>query len=933
MEPSSSPGTMASTRSWLLLLCLATVAVLKARAQPDSIGFISIDCGLPGTASYVNDATKLSYAPDAAFIDGDAGSNSNISAEYVTPQLARGFHNVRSFPDGARNCYTLRSLESGLKHLLRAFFMYGNYDGLNRPPVFEVHAGVNFLSMVNASDPGARVMVEAVVVVPDDFLQVCLVNVGSGTPFISGLELRPLKRNLYPQANATHSLLLLARANLGPTSASEEAIIRYPDDPHDRLWMPLVDATSWSSISTTKRVQNIANDLFEAPSKVMQTAITPRNASQNIELVWEPSSLPKDPSLGYIAVMHFSELQELQGAVRQFYINFNGRYVDVFTTALLYSEATYNVIPIRGYTRYNVSLNATANSTLPPIINAMEVFSLIPTTNVGTDSVDVSAITAIKAKYHVQKNWMGDPCFPKTLAWDGLTCSYAVSTPPRITSLNLSFSGLNGDISASFVNLKAVQYLDLSNNNLTGSIPDALSKLTSLTVLDLSGNQLTGSIPSGLLNKLQDGSLNLKYGNNPHLCTDGNSCQPTKRKTKLTAVYIAVPVVLVVVTVVLLLFCFIRRRKHGSMDSSVKPQIVDVHSSLLQNKNRRFTYNELQTITNNFQRVLGKGGFGYVYEGSLEDHTQVAVKLRSSQTSDESDHGIKQFLAEVEILTRIHHKNLVSLIGYCKDGLHMGLVYEYMPQGTLQQHIAGNGGKFLTWRQRLRIALESAQGLEYLHKGCNPPLIHRDVKLDNILLNAGLEAKIADFGLSKAFNHDNGQAVMERIAGTYGYMDPEYRATGNPTAKSDVYSFGVILLQLVAASPAMSRGPEPTSIIQWARQLLAQGNIDAVLDRRMNGDHDINSVWKITDIALKCTAQTSAQRPTMTEVVAQLQECLELEKGHAGSFYTATSRDPHSGHTMYATDHSTAMSRSSVSYEIEYNLGRVPTMPTGPATR
>jgi hypothetical protein len=152
--------------------------------------------------------------------------------------------------------------------------------------------------------------------------------------------------------------------------------------------MPSVNATSWSPISTTKWVQNIHNDLFEAPSKVMQTAITPRNASNNIEFSWDPEPQPKYHSLGYIYVMHFSELQELLGAVRQFYINFNGRYLDVFTTHLLYSEAIYNVIPLRGYTRYNFSLNATSNTTLPPMINAMEVFSLIPTTNVVTHSTD-----------------------------------------------------------------------------------------------------------------------------------------------------------------------------------------------------------------------------------------------------------------------------------------------------------------------------------------------------------------------------------------------------------------------------------------------------------------------------------------------------------------------------------------------------------------
>jgi hypothetical protein len=346
---------------------------------------------MPGTASSVDDTTKLSYAPDAAFTD--AGSNHNISAEYVTPQLPKGFHDLRSFPDGneARSCYTLRSLEAGLKYLVRAFFMYGDYDGLRRPPVFEVYVGVNFLSTVNVSDPGVPEMLEAIVVVPDSYLQLCLVNIGAGTPFVSTLELRPLKTRFYPQANATHGLALVGRANFGPTNDSYGAIVRYPDDPHDRLWIPSVDAANWTVISTTSWVQNIQKDLFGAPSKVMQTAITPSNASRNIELFWEPRPVPKDPSLGYITVMHFSELQELpHGALRQFYINFNGRFVEDFTPDLLYAETAYNVIPVGGNsnTRYNVSLNATANSTLPPIINAMEVFSLIPTTNVGTDSID-----------------------------------------------------------------------------------------------------------------------------------------------------------------------------------------------------------------------------------------------------------------------------------------------------------------------------------------------------------------------------------------------------------------------------------------------------------------------------------------------------------------------------------------------------------------
>jgi hypothetical protein len=171
----------------------------------------------------VDDATTLPYAPDAAFTD--AGENHNVSSEHVTPELPRIYRDVRSFVDGARNCYTLPStLAVGLnKYLFRAAFMYGNYDGLNRPPVFDLYIGVNLWKTVNlsSSDPAAPVIAEAIVVVPDDFVQVCLVNTGTGTPFISGLELRPLKNSIYPQVNATQGLVLQSRRNFGPTDMTD----------------------------------------------------------------------------------------------------------------------------------------------------------------------------------------------------------------------------------------------------------------------------------------------------------------------------------------------------------------------------------------------------------------------------------------------------------------------------------------------------------------------------------------------------------------------------------------------------------------------------------------------------------------------------------------------------------------------------------------
>ncbi|KAF6991219.1 hypothetical protein CFC21_008328 [Triticum aestivum] len=864
----STRGAMAA-RSWLLLLLgLAGVLHVHGQRAPDSTGFVSIDCGLPEQAGgYVDAATKLPYVPDGAYTD--AGANHNISPEYIKPASSKRYLNVRSFPGVARSCYTLPStVARGSKYLLRATFMYGNYDGLSRLPVFDLHLGVNFWRTMNITTADKPQLAEIIAVVPDESVQ----------------------------ANATQALVLVDRTNFGLSGA---ALVRYPEDPYDRVWIAWseIDSNEWTEISTPEKVKELSDPRFNAPSAVMQTAITPRNGSRSassrtIELSWDAAPNHAYPDPGVIGIVYFAELEAV-AAARQFEMAINGKLWSKapFTPQHLVCDAFFNSEAHRGFGgHYNITLNATANSTLLPTINAAEFFSVVSTANVATDAKDVAAMAAIKAKYDVKKNWAGDPCAPKTLVWEGLNCSYAISMPPRITRLNMSFGGLNGGIPSHFTNLKAIKYLDLSYNNFTGPIPNALSELPFLVVLDLTGNQLNGSIPSGLMKRMQDGSLTLRNGKNPNLCSNGTSCEPTKKKSKsMLAVYIAVPILAVVVIGGLAVLLLIMRKKQGSRKGSVKPQneAGGVHSqsrngdthSLLQLDNRRFTYKDLQVMTNNFKTVLGRGGFGSVYDGFLADGTQVAVKLRSESSSQ----GVREFLTEAHTLTKIHHKNLVSMVGYCKDGEHMALVYEHMSEGNLEDKLRGkdSDSRSLTWRQRLRIAMESAQGLEYLHVACSPAFVHRDVKTSNILLNVNLEAKVADFGLLKAFNQDGDTHVSTaRLVGTHGYLAPEYAAALQLTEKSDVYSFGIMLLEVITGRSPILQCPEPTNIIQWVRQHLARGNIEDVADIRIRGDYDINSVWKVADVALKCTAQAPTQRPTMTEVVAQLQECLKLEEQH-----------------------------------------------------
>ncbi|WOK99296.1 putative LRR receptor-like serine/threonine-protein kinase [Canna indica] len=868
---------------WCLLALAFAMAAVRIHSQStDTLDFISIDCGINDGFTYIDPATNISYVSDAQYTD--SGINANISGAYVTNGMGKRYLNVRSFPNGTRNCYTIKPITPGSKYLVRATFLYGNYDGSGSPSLlFDLHLGVNHWKTVNITDPGFPFRTDAITVAAADFLSVCLVNTGQGTPFVSGIDVRPLKSILYPAANASRSLVLLKRLNMGPT----DTYIRYPDDPHDRIWEPFNHIPFWAEISTNSTVENLVDDKFEAPSAVMQTAVVPVNSTK-LMLQWVPD--PGDVNEFY-AVMHFSEFLALAGSnlSRQFWVYLNDEpwYPKPFTPDYLISDAIFGTNPTKGYREYNVTVQALANSTLPPILNAMEVYSRMSDDNSPSDAGDVNAMMMIKSWYEIKKNWMGDPCAPKDFVWDGVNCTFSISDTPRITTLNLSSSGLNGGITPSFASLSAIQFLDLSNNNLTGGIPAILAELPSLKLLDLTNNSLNGSIPSALLTKAQSGSLTLRTEKNGLLCASGSSCQVTattssKKKISTPVIVVLCVVLPLLVLLVVFILCRLRRSRGQRIGKTMDPPNQDflrqgeLQNGSLQLENRQFTYMELKSITSNFQKVIGKGGFGIVYHGHLEDGTQVAVKLRSQS----SEQGTKEFLAEAQHLTRVHHKNLVSMVGYCNDGEYLALVYEYMAQGTLQDHLRGRAphARPLSWGQRLRIVVEAAQGLEYLHKACKPALIHRDVKTGNILLSQTLEAKIADFGLSKAFQGDLTDHVSTAVVGTPGYLDPEYYNSYQLSEKSDVFSFGVVLLELITGQPPVISAAGKAHIVQWVRQRLARGNIEDIVDPRLRGEYDVNSVWKCADVALKCTAHSSQQRPFMAEVVVQLKESLELEK-------------------------------------------------------
>ncbi|XP_059431579.1 putative leucine-rich repeat receptor-like serine/threonine-protein kinase At2g19230 [Corylus avellana] len=817
----------------------------------DIPGFISIDCG--SDEDYLNEATGISYKSDKEMID--TGIAMTVFSDFGNIER-RLLRSLRSFPNGTRNCYTLRPEQSKYNnYLVRATFGYGNYDGKNMTPTFDLYLGPNRWDTVNPETP---VYYEIIYAPSTDYIDVCLVDTGHGVPFISTLELRRLDNSIYQIDEDV--ALSVHRYSIGMKTT--ELRIRYPDDVYDRYWNPFPYDNPWNPIATNSAIYTKGNDNpYKVPAKVLQTAATTMNASIPLSYYWSPpDSLSK-----YSFNFHFAEIEKLgAGQQREMTIDLNGDRKLAESVKLDYLKPLTLVQgdpPING-SLVQFSIIATEGTKFPPILNALEVFVLRELPNKPTAVGDVEAIMEIKELYSVTRNWQGDPCVPSNFSWDGLNCSN--DNPPRIISLNLSSSKLAGEIAASFSNLKALQSLDLSYNDLTGPFPDVLAQLPYLNTLDLSGNKLTGSVPEALVQRSMDGKFALRVGDNPDLCLQLAPCK-RKKKNKLVIPIVASSIIAVLVLLSTFAALAIYRRKRKR-----------VAKSNIKSQSRRYSYSEVVSITNNFKTIIGRGGFGSVYLGTLKDDTQVAVKLLSPS----SNQGYKEFQAEAQLLIVVHHRNLVSLVGYCDEGdQKKALIYEYMSNGNLQQQLSVTNTCVLKWNERLHIAVDAAHGLEYLHNGCKPPIIHRDLKTSNILLNEHMQAKIADFGLSRAFVNENDSHVSTRPAGTLGYLDPGFQASRIFNKKSDVYSFGIILFELITGQPAIVRGPvKNIHISEWINPLIERGDIQNIVDPRLEGAFNTNSAWKAVEIAMSCIAPVAIERPDMSNVLAELKECLAQER-------------------------------------------------------
>uniref|UniRef100_A0A1J3JQG5 non-specific serine/threonine protein kinase n=1 Tax=Noccaea caerulescens TaxID=107243 RepID=A0A1J3JQG5_NOCCA len=445
----------------------------------------------------------------------------------------------------------------------------------------------------------------------------------------------------------------------------------------------------------------------------------------------------------------------------------------------------------------------------------------------------------------------------------------SISRCTSLISVDLSRNRIGGEIPKEIHDVINLGTLNLSGNQLTGSIPIGIGNMTSLTTLDLSFNDLSGRIPlGGQFMVFNDTS----FAGNPYLCLPHRvSCLSRPGQTSdhnHTALFTPSRIVITIIaaiTALILISVAIRQMNKKKHQKSLAWKLTAFQRLDFKAEDVLECLQE--------ENIIGKGGAGIVYRGSMPNNVDVAIKRLVGRGTGRSDHG---FTAEIQTLGKIRHRHIVRLLGYVANKDTNLLLYKYMPNGSLGELLHGSKGSHLQWETRQRVAVEAAKGLGYLHHDCSPLILHRDVKSNNILLDSDFEAHVADFGLAKFLVDGAASECMSSIAGSYGYIAPEYAYTLKVDEKSDVYSFGVVLLELIAGKKPVGEFGEGVDIVRWVRNTEREisqpsdaATVVAIVDPRLTG-YPLTDVVHVFKIAMMCVEDEAATRPTMREVVHML---------------------------------------------------------------
>ncbi|KAK8567802.1 hypothetical protein V6N13_105749 [Hibiscus sabdariffa] len=446
----------------------------------------------------------------------------------------------------------------------------------------------------------------------------------------------------------------------------------------------------------------------------------------------------------------------------------------------------------------------------------------------------------------------------------------------HLTYLDMSQNNLSGSIPLEISSLHILSYLNVSRNRLNEAIPKSIGSMKSLTVADFSFNHFSGKLPeSGQFAVFNASS----FAGNPQLCGSllNNPCS----LTAISTIPRKAPGDFKLIFAIGLLICSLIFATAAIVKAKSFKKSGSDSWKMTAFQNLEFTVSDILECVKD-SNVIGRGGAGIVYYGKMPNGMEIAVKKLLGIGTSRHDHG---FRAEIQTLGNIRHRNIVRLLAFCSNKESNLLVYGYMRNGSLGEALHGKKkGAFLGWNLRYKIAVEAAKGLCYLHHDCSPLIVHRDVKSNNILLDSSFEAHVADFGLAKFLVDGGASECMSAIAGSYGYIAPEYAYTLRVDEKSDVYSFGVVLLEMITGRRPVGEFGEGVDIVHWAKRMTncRREEVTSIVDPRLTSVPK-DEAMHLLFIAMLCVQENSIERPTMREVVQMLSEFPRQSPEHQSS--------------------------------------------------